>query len=172
MATPAPRATSQIHEDVEKRFAGVIKIIPDSERDDIEYLTDCDHYEVYSETKQYSKRPYNLGSKEYISFLVVLDRIGDRRFYVVGKRMLTEYDKLADYCPCLHCKPFGLIKYLKCSVCTGCVKAGPGYCRKEILTQARYRANHKIGKYKLTLENYWLFLLQLVIFLLLFWYIR
>jgi len=112
------------------RFAGVswVELMQDQKPEDL--LQDYDNYEVYEETKIYSKRPYLANFKNklqnYQNYLIIMQtELGDQ-YYVASKRIPSEMDSLAEFCPCFNCSSFVLnpFKYIWCSHCVKCIKSG------------------------------------------------
>jgi hypothetical protein len=161
-ATPAPKTINEIQTDARERFAGIVWIQKDSSRPVEDYFVDYDNWELYSENKSYSKRPYQAAYKgvmrEYHNYLCILNGDDGEEFYVVAKRIRSELEQLEPYCTCITCSACVMnpIKYLWCPNCTKCIKAGSGFAKPEYITKAKqlkeatekYKSNpSKYGKY-------------------------
>jgi hypothetical protein len=142
--TPKPRSIDDIQDGAKDRFAGLfISDMPKNLPID-KYFIEYDHFEKYDENKSYSKRPYTMVHngiiREYTNYLSILDHPnGEQDYYVVSKKLYNELDSLEKYCPCLTCSAscFNPLKYIWCSYCTNCIKAGKGFTKEEYITQAR-----------------------------------
>lgn len=141
--TPAPRSINDIQSEARDRFAGIIWIQKDISHTLEDYFIDYDYWEIYSETKSYSKRTYQAAYKgimrEYHNYLCILNSDDGEEFYVVAKRVRSELEQLEPYCRCLRCvsSVFNPMKYIWCDYCTKCIKAGPGFTKPEYITQAK-----------------------------------
>lgn len=140
--TPGPRSVEAIQTDARDRFAGILWIQKDSSHNLEDYFIDCDHWEPYSETKSYSKRPYAAAYKgimrEYHNYLCILNGEQGEEFYVISKRVRSELEALEKFCTCTTCSASVLnpLKYLWCPHCTQCIKAGLGFAKKEYIEKA------------------------------------
>ena len=141
--TPAPKHLDQIQTDAKERFAGILWVNYELDNSISELFKEYDNYELYDETKAYSKKAYlgnYLGKYYYYqSYLAILQTEEQMSYYVIAKRLLTEEDKLIDYCPCLKCTSifFNPLKYLTCIHCVQCLKIGRPYLREQFLSEAR-----------------------------------
>lgn len=153
--TPGPRAISNIQTDAKNRFAGLIFIEKDEHRTLEEYFSEYDFWEPYSESKSYSKRPYrnahNGIMKDYVNYLCIMEvkpeQYGDdynqsdhrEEYYVLAKRVPNELTALEPYCTCTKCacSVINPLKYLWCSNCTRCLKAGPGFADPKYIQKAK-----------------------------------
>ncbi len=152
--TPGPRPRENIRSDVAERFIGCCMIQKDEHRPIEDYFVDYDHWEVYSESKVYSRREYQASYsgkiKTYVNYLFVLRSEfphenadsafqPEEEYYVVSKKVRTELDILEKYCKCFTCSASVLnpLRYIWCPVCTGCIKAGSGMAKKEHIEYAR-----------------------------------
>jgi hypothetical protein len=156
--TPGPRTVSNIQKDAKERFAGLVFIEKDEDRSLEEYFSEYDFWEPYSETKSYSKRPYrnahNGIMKDYVNYLCVMeiknDPVNDpideydgrpvrEEYYVLAKRIPNELTALEPYCTCTKCASsiINPLKYLWCSNCTRCLKAGPGFADPKYIQKAQ-----------------------------------
>jgi hypothetical protein len=145
--TPSPKKIENIHDnicDLKARFAGISYIQKDINMTCEDYLSEYDYWEIYSENKSYSKRPYQGSYKgiirQYQNYLCILTDSNDNEdYYVIAKRIRGELEYLELYCPCLNCSSFRFnpLKYIWCSYCVGCIKAGPGFAKKEYIDLAK-----------------------------------
>jgi hypothetical protein len=158
--TPGPRAVSNIQRDAKDRFAGLIFIEKDEERSLEDYFSEYDFWEPYSESKSYSKRPYrnahNGIMKDYVNYLCIMEVKNDsideyearpvrEEYYVLAKRIPNELTALEPYCTCIKCSSsiINPLKYLWCSNCTRCLKAGPGFADPKYIQKAQELKAHK-----------------------------
>lgn len=152
--TPAPRSVDNIQNDARDRFAGMIWVTKDESRTNEDYLVDFEHYEVYSEAKSYSKRPfqasYNGAIREYHNYLLVLEGSEGPQYYVVAKKIRSDLEGLEKYCECVTCTSSVInpMKYIWCSYCTKCIKAGPGFANPEFIEQAKLKKDLSEKKQK------------------------
>lgn len=145
--TPRNQNISNLGRDASTIFPAVIwlEIPSDSSVDD--YLVEYDHWTKYDENQTYSKRKYQAAYtgriRDYHNCLCVAQTQNGEELYVVAKRVRTELEELEPYCPCTTCSAWIInpLKYLWCPVCTGCLKAGNGYARKEHVQLARVIAS-------------------------------
>lgn len=152
--TPGPRAISNIQSDAKNRFAGLIFIEKDENRTLEEYFSEYDFWEPYSESKSYSKRPYRSAHngimKDYVNYLCVMEVKNDpndeydlrdhrEEYYVLAKRIPNELTSLEPFCTCTKCASsiINPLKYLWCSNCTRCIKAGPGFADPKYIEKAK-----------------------------------
>lgn len=130
--TPRARPLESISIEARDRFAGIIWISQDPDRPIEDYFTEYDNFEPYSETKLYSKRPYQAVYsgmlRDYQNYLCVVDDGTHESHYVVAKRLPSSIEALIPYCNCTTCAASTLnpCKYIWCASCTRCLKAGPG----------------------------------------------
>lgn len=150
--TPGPKSINNIQEDAKSRFAGIICIQKENDLADEDYLSTYDYWEPYSETKQYSKRPflwsYDGTIRQYQSYLCVVSDEDDKEtYYVVSIKLKGKLEQLEQYCTCIKCRSSRLnpLKYIWCDYCTKCIKAGPGFADDEYI---------KIAKEKKTEETF------------------
>jgi hypothetical protein len=65
----------------------------------------------------------------------------DGRSFVIAEEQYTEEElsKLASLCECDVCTAsyLSLLRYVGCPCCYGCITAGIGYARKDVVEQAR-----------------------------------
>lgn len=142
-STPGPQPIGTIQNYARDRFAGIVWMqkTPLYSLDD--YFLEYDHWELYSETKSYSKRTYQAAYKgimrDYNNYLCVLDSEHGEEYYVVAKRLRNELESLEPYCPCSLCICSWLnpLKYIWCPHCTKCIKAGIGFAHPDYITKAR-----------------------------------
>jgi hypothetical protein len=152
--TPGPRSMDQIHNDAKMRFAGIIWIQKEPNRNLEDYFSSDDHWEPYSETTIYSKRTYQAAYKgvmrDYNNFLCILESDEGSEYFVVAKRVRNELEELEPYCPCITCSSSRCnpLKYLWCPHCTRCLKAGSHFVDKEYVEQARVAKQQKDEKKK------------------------
>lgn len=173
--TPGPRTIQAIQNDARARFAGVLFIQKDASRTIEDYFIEYDFWEPYSETKSYSKRPYQAAYKgimrDYHNYLCILntdaspseegEQVPIEEYYVVAKRIRNELETLELYCLCTTCSAFVLnpLKYLWCPHCTKCIKAGAGFAKEEYiikareLKQAKEQSKHSPSKYGKYIEG-------------------
>jgi hypothetical protein len=144
--TPAPKTIDAIQVDTKERFAGITMIQRDPDHKAEDYFADYDHWEIYSETKSYSKRTYQAAYKgvmrEYHNYLFVLnidDNQENEEYYVIAKRLRNELELLEPYCTCTTCSACSLnpLKYVWCPICTQCIKAGKGFAKNDYIIKAR-----------------------------------
>src|SRR5437868_15120011 len=106
-STPAPRSVDHIQTDVKDRFVGIMWINKDLSMTLDDYFIEYDHWEIYSENKSYSKRPYQAVYKgvirEYHNYLCILSNDQEEEYYVVAKKIRTELEILEPYCACINC---------------------------------------------------------------------
>jgi hypothetical protein len=141
---PSPRATLEVT--ARDRFAGMVFVSKEPDKDLADYLSEYDHWEEYSEQKSYSKRPYQAAYKgslrQYVQYLcVVSQETGENQYYVAAKRLRTELEALEEFCPCSRCTGYLTIvtQQMWCPHCTGCIKAGAGFARSEHINSAKAR---------------------------------
>ena len=141
--TPGPKKIDDIQSNAKSRFAGIIYVQKEANYSPEDYLSEYDHWELYSETKSYSKRPfqgsYKGGIRQYQNYLLIFNDENDNEtYYVIFKRIRGELENLIPYCPCINCQASCLnpIKYIWCDYCTGCIKSGPGFAKKEYINIA------------------------------------
>lgn len=158
-ATPAPISITSISQDARERFTGCLWL-PANESDNLDdQFLDYDHWEAYDKNKSYSKRPYLAAycgvMRPYQNILCILDKNGREEYYVLAKRLRSEYEHLEKYCFCWRCKSsaFSPMKYLWCPTCTGCLKAGPGLANPDYVELARQEYNHRDKKTVKTWRN-------------------
>jgi len=178
--TPGPRSLETIQNDARDRFAGVVWIQREPSRVLEDYFSEYDFWEVYSENKSYSKRPYQAAYKgimrDYNNYLCILNGPETEDYYVVAKRIRNELETLESYCSCTTCvsSMFNPLKYMWCPHCTRCIKAGPGFADQEYINKARTlkkeyedrkRIPSKYGKYIQGMR--WIKLTEIVVVLLL-----
>ena len=148
--TPKPRSIDDIQEQARDRFAGIIICEKHNDISIDNHFTDYDHYESYNENKAYSKRPYQSAYKgilrEYQSYLYILESDDDREYYVVAKKLYNNLEPLEKFCPCFTCSAsyFNPLKYIWCSYCTKCIKAGKGFTKDEYIKQAEASKNKNL----------------------------
>lgn len=141
--TPGPRPKETLHNNPMDRFAGMIFLDRDPNRTLEDYFSEYDYWEVYSETKPYSKRIYQAAYKgvmrDYNNYLCVMNTQDGEEHYVLAKRVKNELEDLEPYCPCLTCNASRLnpLKYIWCPICTQCIKAGNGYAKPEYIATAK-----------------------------------
>jgi hypothetical protein len=141
--TPAPRTVQDIQQDTRDRFAGLMWITKEEGHQVEDYLSEYDHYELYSETKWYSKRSYQAAYtgvlREYHNYLCVLEGTETTIHYVVAKHIRSELETLEKFCPCFSCScsTINPLKYLWCPHCTRCIKAGAGFANPQYVETAR-----------------------------------
>ena len=157
--TPKPRSIDDIQEQARDRFAGIIICEKHNDISIDNHFTDYDYHELYDENKAYSKRPYQSAYKgilrEYQSYLYILESAEDtKEYYVVAKKLYNNLEPLEKFCPCFTCSAsyFNPLKYVWCSYCTKCIKAGKGFTKDEYIKQAEDKKNlvypsHKFQKY-------------------------
>lgn len=159
-STPGPQKIESIQENIRERFSAIIWIEGDPTKEIKDYLSEYDHWEEYDEGKSYSKRHYEAVytgiMRSYHNCLCVLKFGDDEQYYVAAKRVRSEIEDLESYCTCTTCTAFILnpLKYIWCPVCTGCLKSGPGFAKKEYIEKAislkqlqNNRQPHKWEKY-------------------------
>jgi hypothetical protein len=136
--TPGPRSIETIQADAQDRFAGILWINRDPSHSLEDYMIDCDHWEPYSEIKSYSKRPYSAAYKGIMREYHNLNSEQGDELYVISKRIRSELETYEEFCTCITCSAFFLnpLKYLWCPHCTQCIKAGPGFAKKEYIEKA------------------------------------
>lgn len=140
--TPGPKSIEDIQNDAKDRFAGIMLITQDQELDPNKYFIEYDHWENYSETKQYSKRPYQQAYKglikNYQNLLYIYNNDNESKYYVVAKHIKGELEELEPYCVCVTCSSsiINPLKYIWCPLCTGCIKAGSA-AKKEYINRAK-----------------------------------
>jgi len=141
--TPGPKSKSNIEEEALDRFAGIIWVQKEKDRQVDDYFVDYDYWEVYSETKSYSKRSYQAAytgrMREYHNYLCILRENDDDQYYVIAKRIRTELELLEPYCTCIKCTSSVInpLKYIWCDHCTKCIKAGYGFASQEYIDEAK-----------------------------------
>jgi len=147
--TPGPQTIDNIQQDGKDRFAGIVWIRKDTDRQVDDYFADYDHWEPYSETKSYSKRPFYAAykgmMKEYHNYLCILNSDTGDEYYVTAKKMRNELEVLEPFCPCIKCSTSRCnpIKYIWCDHCTHCIKAGPGFTKEEYIHIAKLAKENK-----------------------------
>jgi hypothetical protein len=158
--TPKPKAINDIQEQARDRFAGVIIC---DKNDDIlieNYFIEYDHHELYDENKSYSKRIYQSAYKgvlrEYQNYLYIFETNYDKEYYVVAKKLYNDLESLEKYCPCLKCSASYLnpLKYIWCSYCTNCIKAGKGFTKDEYIKKAQESKNKDLNKSSSKFQKY------------------
>lgn len=160
---------SPIEDILRDMFCGVICVRKVEGTEIVDYFSDYDHYEPFIREKTYSMRSYYAGYKgkirEYVNYaFILLDQYSEPlEYYVVAKRIQTEIDKLAKYCPCMSCTSFNFnpLKYLRCRHCHGCLKLGSITANKDLIELAKL--NKKSNKIHYTYWN-WLELTALGVF--------
>lgn len=141
--TPAPKTVDNIHDEAKDRFCGITYIQKDNSIKHEDHFMEYDHWEPYSETKSYSKRPYQAAykgiMKEYQNHLFILHTDDDEEYFVVARRIKSELEHLEPYCQCSRCLAsiINPLKYLWCPYCTHCIKSGPGFAKIEYINKAR-----------------------------------
>lgn len=141
--TPAPKTKDTIMNDARDRFAGILWIQKDENRDIEDYFIDYDYWEEYSESKSYSKRIYQAAYKgvmrEYHNYLCVLNTEQGEDYYVIAKRVHNELESLQEYCTCSRCiaLPINPMKYIWCPHCTNCIQSGIGFAKQEYIDRAK-----------------------------------
>lgn len=142
--TPGPRSKNNIYDDVKTRFAGVICVNKDTITTTLdEYFSDFDYWELYSESKSYSRRSYQAAykgvMKNYHNYICIIDDCGNEEYYVVAKHIRSELENLEPFCQCNLCSASVInpLKYIWCPHCTGCIKAGPGFANTKFIEQAK-----------------------------------
>jgi len=164
--TPGPRTIESIQFDARERFAGIVWIEKDNSCSLEDYFLEYDNWELYSETKSYSKRiyqaPYKGIMKDYRNYLCILNSEKGEEYYVVSKRVRNELETLEPYCTCFSCSSFILnpLKYIWCPHCTKCIKSGVGFAKPEYIEKARLLKSEKeqrkhtpIPKYRKHFQN-------------------
>ena len=147
--TPGPRTIEAIQNDARERFAGIVWMQKDPSYLLDDYFLEYDYWEVYSETKSYSKRTYQAAykgvMKEYNNYLCILNSDQGEEYYVVAKRIRSELESLEPYCTCSTCSASILnpMKYIWCPHCTRCIKAGIGFANAEYVDKARQLKSQK-----------------------------
>ncbi len=65
--------------------------------------------------------------------------------YVVQQHISSELDKIKKYCSCITCasSTYNPLKYMWCSMCTGCLRAGPEHAKKEYIDRAYRLLNNQ-----------------------------
>ena len=178
--TPNPKQIDDIQDQARDRFAGII--ICDKNNDVLidHYFIEYDHYELYDETKSYSKRIYQAAYKgvlrEYINYLYILEIDNENReYYVIAKKIYNNLESLENYCPCLKCSAsyFNPLKYIWCPYCTNCIKTGKGFTKNEYIKQAQEMKNKTIDHIPNKFQKYIkgnniLKLTEIIIFILFF----
>jgi len=141
--TPGPRTIEAIQNDARERFGGIVLLQKEPSLTIEDYFLEYDYWEVYSETKSYSKRTYQAAykgvMKDYSNYLCILNGEQGEEYYVVAKRIRNELESLEPYCSCFSCSASVLnpLKYLWCHHCTKCIKAGVGFASPEYIDKAR-----------------------------------
>jgi len=158
--TPGPSPVTSLQRTAQDRFAGLIWLQKEPNREIADYLSDYDWHEEYSESKVYSKRPYMAAYKgllrEYVYYLCVISSTengaNSERHYVVAKKIKSELEALEPFCSCLRCVASNInpLKYVWCPHCTGCIKAGAGFAKAEYIALAKQRKDEKALD-----ENWW-----------------
>lgn len=164
--TPGPRTIEAIQNDARERFAGIVWIQKEPSYQLEDYFLEYDYWEVYSETKWYSKRIYSAAYKgvmrDYNNFLCILNGEQGEEYYVVAKRIRNELESLEPYCTCFSCSAVFLnpLKYIWCPYCTKCIKAGIGFANAKYIEKARVlkagkeqRKQVPVSKYRKYWEN-------------------
>ena len=122
----------------------IVSIITSAVLDE-NYLNKCgDYWEKYDENKEYVvdeyEYDYGKGMKNYLN-VSYAESFKSKDKYVVAQEEYSESElrELEPYCSCYKCSLwfFNPSKYLTCSCCVGCIRAGPDYARKTIVDKAR-----------------------------------
>jgi len=148
--TPRARPIQTISDEVRERFGGVTWIRKEDDRPISDYFVEYDHFEIFDERKLYSRRPYNAAYKgnlrTYQNHLCVLESDETEEHYVIAKRLPNELEQLIDYCVCISCamSSYNPLKYVWCTTCTQCLRAGPGLARSDYIEIAKNLKNRSI----------------------------
>ena len=164
--TPGPRTIEAIQNEARERFVGIVWMQKDLFYPLEDYFLEYDYWEVYSETKSYSKRTYQAAykgvMKDYNNYLCILNGEQGEEYYVVAKRIRNELESLEPYCTCFLCICSSLnpLKYIWCPHCTKCIKAGVGFAHPDYIEKARklkaekeQRKQVPVSKYRKYLQN-------------------
>lgn len=147
--TPGPKRVIDIQATAKDRFAGLMWIQKEINRDIKSYFSEYDYWEPYSEDKIYSKRKYNAiynryKMQTYTNHLCILEPAEDdedeeTEYYVVAKRVPSELELLEPFCQCDLCTAFILnpLKYVMCPHCAKCIKAGEGIADPKYIETAK-----------------------------------
>jgi len=139
--TPRPVPRGEVHQDVVKRFYGVTVYQiteADPKGDDLtQFLHGFDFVEPYDPMKAYSRRPffrvYEKTLFEYKNHLIcITDLNGVEQYFVVAKRLPFPFAAALKNCPCIRCR-FPIVTWVLpcyCSICVGCLSAGPEFADK------------------------------------------
>ena len=159
-ATPGPRTIEAIQNDIRDRFAGVVWMQKDPSYSLEDYFLEYDNWELYSETKSYSRRIYQAAYKgvmrDYNNYLCILNSDQGEEYYVVAKRIRNELESLESYCTCSTCSAsfFNPLKYIWCPHCTKCIKAGMGFADPLYIEKARALKAEKDQQQKVHISKY------------------
>lgn len=172
-STPKPCKKDDMANNFDDMFFGTIYLNNQFKIPHQDFLKEYIHYEEFNEMKSYSKRPYlfyhNGTIKYYSNFLLIINDEFNKKYYVVTKLIPSKNDAYEKYCTCIKCSNkiidiLNPIRYIKCSICAKCIKAGEEVADPKYIENAKMLLNNNkkiipVNKYILFIKKYWTIIL-------------